>query len=432
MKLYEISTISTGRSSVDRDAGVIRSVKILGRESKNGRTYSDKALNEAARQYEGCDVNVNHPDRSKPNSERRIEDGIGWLESVRVERDGVYGDLHYLKEHPSAGLVVEAAERKSNRFGLSHNAQGTVHKVNGKNVVESIDRVLSVDLVQNPATNAGLFESAQQTIREVLEQHASDLLQALESSGLLPPEVMDEPMAPGAPEEGAAETVKSACAQILTAMLDLPGNVAAMCTQLIQVCQKVIAGQPEPKDPAAGGDPNDPNAPPEDPGNPNPETKDPNAMNPPDGGGDGKEASSAADPNAEQAPSAEPDPANPFAKRKKDMAESELPLSVRERKELDDLREEVVQLREQLSHKNLREQCEELLRKNHRESSPAVVTALANMPNDEARQQLIEELPSIKPAEDKGPRKPDFCSPPARVRESAYPASVKDLVESCR
>ena len=426
MKLYEISTISTGRSSVDRDAGVIRSVKILGRESKNGRTYSDKALNEAARQYEGCDVNVNHPDRSKPNSERRIEDGIGWLESVRVERDGVYGDLHYLKEHPSAGLVVEAAERKSNRFGLSHNAQGTVTKVNGKNVVESIDRVLSVDLVQNPATNAGLFESTQQTIREALELHAPELLKALEeSSGLLPPEVMDEPMAPGGPEEGAAETVKSACAQILTAMLDLPGNVAAMCTQLIQVCQKVIAGQPEPKDPMAGGDPNDPNADP----NADPANQDPNAPKAPDAGGDGTNQP-AGDQAAGQDASAAPDPANPFEKRKKPMAESMTPESTK--KELADLREQVRELTEQLATRTLREECEALLQSHRKEITPARLTALANMPTPEARLALIEELPSIEEPEQPKARRPNFLSPAAHGSVGPYPASVKDLVEACR
>ena len=49
------------RMGVDRLAGVIRGVKILGLESRNGRTYLPEALAAAAPLYEGAKVNVNHP-----------------------------------------------------------------------------------------------------------------------------------------------------------------------------------------------------------------------------------------------------------------------------------------------------------------------------------------------------------------------------------
>lgn len=411
--------------TVDRDAGVIRGVKVLGAVSKNGREYSQAAMSQAARMYEGLDVNVNHPDRSKPNSERKIEDAFGWLEAVQIKSDGVYADLHYLREHPSAGLVAEAAERRSTRMGLSHNATGSVHKVNGKNVVESIDRVLSVDLVQNPATNAGLFESQQRTIREVLEQHAPEALAALlEDGALLPPEAMDEPMAPTGPEVDATATVKAAMAQIITAMLDLPGDLRQMCSQLVPVFQKIIGGQPEPADP---------NAEPEVDENGEPIAKDDPAAEPGQGSPFGKSPESAADATANpEAGDSASDPQNPFKKKEKNnMAEAAL--STKERQELETLREENAQLKTQLEHKNLREQCEALLRKHNREVTPAYVTALANMPGEAERQQLIEELPAVAlPEKDNRPRKPNFMSPPAERNDSAYPSSVKDLVEACR
>src|SRR4029079_5122261 len=72
------------RHTVDRDAGVIRGVKVLGRESRNGREYSDRALHEAARLYDGIGVNLNHPDRCEPNPVRPVEAGFGWLEAVEV------------------------------------------------------------------------------------------------------------------------------------------------------------------------------------------------------------------------------------------------------------------------------------------------------------------------------------------------------------
>ncbi len=43
-------------------------------------------------------------------------------------------------------------------LGFSHDARGPSKFRNGRVVVESIDQVLSVDLVANPATTSGLFE----------------------------------------------------------------------------------------------------------------------------------------------------------------------------------------------------------------------------------------------------------------------------------
>ena len=49
-RLSERVTSQPGR--VDREAGVIFGVKIIGRHSRNGRTYSDRALSEAVNLYE--------------------------------------------------------------------------------------------------------------------------------------------------------------------------------------------------------------------------------------------------------------------------------------------------------------------------------------------------------------------------------------------
>ncbi len=61
---------------VDRPAGVIRGVKMLGLESRNGRTYLPEALAQAARLYEDAKVNVNHP-KGNPAGPRDYQDRIG-------------------------------------------------------------------------------------------------------------------------------------------------------------------------------------------------------------------------------------------------------------------------------------------------------------------------------------------------------------------
>jgi hypothetical protein len=166
--LFEITY--SDAPQVDRESGVIRGVRILGRVSRNGREYSDAALQQAARLYEGLGVNLNHPERPQSDGTRDVEDGFGWLETIEVRGDGVYGNLHYFRAHPSADVIVEAATRNPRRFGLSHHAEGCVAQKNGKVVVEAVESVRSVDLVQNPATNNGLFESKSATVNRTVQE----------------------------------------------------------------------------------------------------------------------------------------------------------------------------------------------------------------------------------------------------------------------
>lgn len=158
----EVSSLprDTKARRIDRDAGILYGVKILGVTSSNdgGRRYLPEAIRKAAKLYENASVRIDHPD--EPESQRSSHDVLGWLRSVRVGKDGcLYGDLHYLKTHPFAPRLVEAAERNPRAFGLSHNASGETERKNGTLLVYEITEVHSVDLVADPATTTGLFES---------------------------------------------------------------------------------------------------------------------------------------------------------------------------------------------------------------------------------------------------------------------------------
>jgi len=159
-----IESGSADPQRIDRANGVIRGVRVLGKVSKNGREYSDRAMADAVRLYEGASVFIDHPDRSKANAERTIRDKFGFLRNARVEGDAVRADLHYMKSHSEAGFILEMAERNPKMLGLSHNAEGRMGTKGGKRVVEGLESVRSVDIVSSPATNEGLFESV--TLRE--------------------------------------------------------------------------------------------------------------------------------------------------------------------------------------------------------------------------------------------------------------------------
>lgn len=155
MKLEEQVGWKSG-VTIDREAGVIRGVKILGATSTNGRLYPAEVRKAARPMYEGQGVNLDHV---ADDEKRRVLDGFGRLSNVQEREDGLYGDLEYLRKHPYSEQFLEAAERMPEQVGLSHSAFGEVKMENGMEVVEAIHKVKSVDLVRYPASTKGLFES---------------------------------------------------------------------------------------------------------------------------------------------------------------------------------------------------------------------------------------------------------------------------------
>ena len=145
---------------VDRQAAVIRGVKVLGLESRNGRTYLPEALAQAAQLYEDAKVNVNHP-KGNPGGPRDYQDRIGTIRHVTVHPgEGLFGDFHFNPKHALAEQLTWDAEHAPENVGFSHNVEARVGRRGDRVVVEAITRVQSVDLVADPATTRGLFESA--------------------------------------------------------------------------------------------------------------------------------------------------------------------------------------------------------------------------------------------------------------------------------
>jgi hypothetical protein len=151
---------------VDRERGIIPGVKLLGTVSKKGREYPKEVMAKALPLYEGMRVNIDHVD---PGQRRSLRDRIGLVKNVTLKEDGLYGDFHFNPKHPLADQIAWDAENAPQNLGFSHDTRGGSRNVGGRLVVESIDKVLSVDLVANPATTTGLFEG----LEEMLNQPAS-------------------------------------------------------------------------------------------------------------------------------------------------------------------------------------------------------------------------------------------------------------------
>lgn len=235
---------------VDRESGIVRGVRVLGLTSLNGRTYLPGAIAKAKGLYEGRKVNYDHT----PNKERTVGDRAGWLQDVRVDTDGgLSADLHLLVSDPRAAKVLEAAEKRPELIGLSHDATGRTRRDGDRMFVEEILGVRSVDLVADPASVKSLFESRGQamqmkTVREVLAAHKAEWLPLLEEEaaagmGDVPVDVPEEPN--GDDEVSAA--FKSMVNSVLDdAGLDLQAKLAKI-REILKAQEKLTAVDEKPK-----------------------------------------------------------------------------------------------------------------------------------------------------------------------------------------
>jgi hypothetical protein len=161
--LWEYCSNAGVKPRVDRENGIIFGVKMLGAQSKNRGdrhfTYPPTTHAQAASILEGAVSNVDHHDRSK-GEKVSYRDRIGIFRNVRATTDGVIGDYHFNMKHPVAEQLCWDAEHAPEKLGFSILADGKINRKDPMNpVVEAIVAVDSVDLVANPATTRGLFES---------------------------------------------------------------------------------------------------------------------------------------------------------------------------------------------------------------------------------------------------------------------------------
>jgi len=158
---------------VDRAAGVLRGVKLIGMESLNGRRYRPAALSAAVGLYEGAKVNVNHP-KDGPLAPRDYRDRLGVIRQVEFRPDdGLFGNLHFNPKHALAEQLAWDAEHNPRNVGFSHNVLAKLSREGEQTVVEAITHVQSVDLVADPAATQGLFEQ-EETAVPAAESAAAD------------------------------------------------------------------------------------------------------------------------------------------------------------------------------------------------------------------------------------------------------------------
>jgi hypothetical protein len=177
----------TPESRVDAAEGVIYGAKILGKESRNKRRYPADVVKRRHKVYEGAQCYANHDyAQLKTGKARPLQDWGGVLRDVEERHGEAFGDLHCLKETPAGRIILEAAQRCPDRFGLS--PMHLIESEKGADGVEVVSDILecwSVDAVTRPATTRTLFEEEQSMADDAMAPAAAAPAATTAAPGLL-------------------------------------------------------------------------------------------------------------------------------------------------------------------------------------------------------------------------------------------------------
>jgi len=145
---------------IENSSQTLRNVAIMSSgRSKNGRTYTQKAMQKVAQLVENCKCFLDHPSEDFTNSGqvRGIRDFAGQFFNARYSSGQVKSDLKVVKHHWN---LLESLATMGASVGMSINAK-VMQRTNekGENIIEDIHSLKSVDVVSSPALTSGIFES---------------------------------------------------------------------------------------------------------------------------------------------------------------------------------------------------------------------------------------------------------------------------------
>ena len=153
---------------------VVSGVSVLGPTSKNKRRYSIEVQKESLSVFEGAKAYLNHPAGREMGDSRRVQDLIGEHKNLRVSGDRTFSDLHLIDNQTTREHVVPIIKQKPHLVGNSIVVRGVSERAkDGWEDVTKILEVRSIDVVAEPATTNGLYES--ENVRSEEDMELKDL-----------------------------------------------------------------------------------------------------------------------------------------------------------------------------------------------------------------------------------------------------------------
>lgn len=155
------SAIAT-KQKIDVSAGIISGVSVITEgeaQGKNEGTFIDRTTLSQIRAIAG-----DYPDGVKVKlSESKEHDGsagqiVGTLKNFRIDEKQLRADLHLLKASKKFEFILEMAQTMPSEFGLSVVIPKEMEKIGDREFLRCSE-IYSVDIVESPAANKGLFSS---------------------------------------------------------------------------------------------------------------------------------------------------------------------------------------------------------------------------------------------------------------------------------
>lgn len=177
-------------STIDRKTLLVKNAVVMGAVSKNGYEYEEGAMKQLAQYLEGASGHIDHD--MKDTGRGVLEMAVKYT-NVRYEADKkkVYSDMQFVDTPDIRAEVFPRLEFFKNQLGNSIVAWGESEIREEKEYVTSISNtpMPHCDVVSDPATTAGLFESVikrneqeknkqggqNMTLKELLEKHPAEL-----------------------------------------------------------------------------------------------------------------------------------------------------------------------------------------------------------------------------------------------------------------
>lgn len=142
------------------EGNIIRNVCLLSSISKNNRKYLDEAMEDIVALADGVKVFADHEIADGKGKVRSVRDLIGKILHPHKVNEKIYGNFEVLENHKD--WIFAIAKQMPENIGMSIVAKGKMHPERdseGREQVESVKSLTSIDLVTSPATTSGLYES---------------------------------------------------------------------------------------------------------------------------------------------------------------------------------------------------------------------------------------------------------------------------------
>lgn len=151
-------------ATFDANSLVIKNVAFIGSESLNGYEYSEQALREIPPLLEGKPQYINHYIGNDESEPREIQELFSKAVNIRyiAEENKVRGDMHLVDTPTIREEILPRMKHFKDQIGNSLVSYGEMSEQDGNQIVAHVSAVESADLVTDPATNKGLFESVNQ------------------------------------------------------------------------------------------------------------------------------------------------------------------------------------------------------------------------------------------------------------------------------